>query len=76
MQGTSLGGGDDSGKTGGGHNCSGGGGGGWGEEGREKKSKASLAASFWACLEDLEGTDEQNCLPSTVTVASKRGSWS
>jgi hypothetical protein len=41
-----------------------------------KWRKASLAASFWATLEDLQGKEEWNDWPLTETEALKLGSWS
>lgn len=46
---------------------------GWGIQ---KWSKASLATSFWACLEDLKDSTVLNARPLIVTVAEKRGLWS
>lgn len=47
-----------------------------GVRGAEKWSKASLAASFWASLEDRQGLGVWKGRPFTETVPVKRGMWS
>lgn len=47
------------------------------EEGGEVKwKKASMAAWFWACLDDLQETGESKEKPLTETEALKQGLWS
>lgn len=47
-----------------------------GVRGAEKWSKASLAASFWASLEDLQACGVRKELPFRETVPVKLGMWS